>query len=160
MCLGCRPGPQLGLYERQLTDESLTHQSMFLSLSSSHFSLPLKINLKNLFKKERNSLCPEKTSSLAMILLAFSLQGFGRPVSLLTCARRQLREISLCYFCVHCLCFRCNISRFFICRVGFLSLLSKAHALKKQQTALVLCSIKFNNWDKIAQNWKRRSDRQ
>ena len=52
-CLGCRPGPQLGVCERRLIDVSLTHQcfshtSMFLFLS---FSLSKKI-FKCFLKKE------------------------------------------------------------------------------------------------------------
>ena len=51
MCLGCRPGPQLGAYERQPIHVSLTHWCLSPALSP---SLPpsLKLNKENLFLKK------------------------------------------------------------------------------------------------------------
>ena len=55
-CLGCRPGPQLGVWERQLMDVSLTHQCS----SPSH---PLSLKNKIFFLK-RNSILLSKLGIL------------------------------------------------------------------------------------------------
>ena len=48
-CLGCGPGPQMGMYRRQPTDLSLTHQIFFLSFS---LHSPISKNKLIFLKKE------------------------------------------------------------------------------------------------------------
>ena len=74
--LGFRPGPRLGMCERQLIDVFLIHTCFYPSLP-----LPLRINFKNIFKnlfidfrergreRERNIHVREKHRSTASLML-------------------------------------------------------------------------------------------